>query len=123
MQHFLQQPDTAAHAYYTRLRQYLFQLLWLFRQASQPVAAEYGDCAQYTEALSRQVETLNNGFRDDVMAQLREQQIDGWQTSSLMNDINYAYRIGLSLLEVLPSACEYRAMLKGQEPVLKPDED
>ena len=87
------------------------------------MAAEYGDCAQYTEALSRQVETLNNGFRDDVMAQLREQQIDGWQTSSLMNDINYAYRIGLSLLEVLPSACEYRAMLKGQEPVLKPDED
>ena len=35
------------------------------------------------------------------MVKLRNHELNGWQTSSLLNDINYARRIGRGILEIL----------------------
>ena len=37
------------------------------------------------------------------MVKLRNKELNGWQASSLLNDINYARRIGLGVAEILQS--------------------
>jgi len=52
------------------------------------------------EKLRIHTETLET-FRGRVMVKLRNHELNGWQTSSLLNDINYARRIGRGILEIL----------------------
>ena len=42
-------------------------------------------------------------FLGRVMVKLRNKELNGWQASSLLNDINYARRIGLGVAEILQS--------------------
>ncbi|MDO5685962.1 MAG: Na/Pi symporter [Neisseria sp.] len=110
MQFYLQQPNTAVHTQYALLREYLFRLLYVFRRAEHSEQRQ-----QLAITLKHRLEALNNQFRNQVVEQLREQRIDGSQASSLMNDINYAYRIGESLLEVLPLVDLLREPTVGKE--------
>ncbi|STZ77449.1 Na/Pi cotransporter family protein [Bergeriella denitrificans] len=98
MQHYLAQPDSAAAKDYLRLRRHVFKTLRLFLQID---GMEQGDARrEKTAQLATHTETLET-FRGRVMVKLRNHELNGWQTSSLLNDINYARRIGRGVLEIL----------------------
>ncbi len=102
LQQYLQQPETPLQRPYLRLRRHLFKTLRLFRYtAEQPVRSTQWQSGM--EQLQQHIDSLEV-FRGLVMVQLRNGELDGWQTSSLMNDSNYARRIGLGLLEILQAA-------------------
>ncbi|UOO80731.1 Na/Pi symporter [Uruburuella testudinis] len=99
MQLYLQQPESSLYRDYLRLRRHLFKTLCLFRR----IAAMPAKSAEWMDELGKlehHIGTLET-FRGRVMVKLRSGEIDGWQTSSLMNDSNYARRIGLGVTEVL----------------------
>ncbi|KLT72050.1 sodium:phosphate symporter [Neisseria arctica] len=100
MRHYLQQPDHSLYPHYLDLRKRLFDILVLFRQtAAQPLYSE--DWYAGVARLEEYTVMLDTAFRSQVLLLLRDKQIDGWGSSSLMNDINYARRIGSGLLEIL----------------------
>ena len=91
--------DTAnptASRNYLRLRRHLFKTLRLFRRAA---AADSSEKARLLHDLAVHTTTLST-FRGRVMVKLRNGELNGWQTSSLLNDIAYAERIGQGLLEL-----------------------
>ena len=100
MQHYLQKPDSRAYPHYLRLRAHLFKTMCLFRRAA---AAPAGSEAwkEGSEALDRHVATLESSFRSRVFDKLRQDELGSWHTSSLMNDTNYAKRIGSGFQEIL----------------------
>ncbi len=99
MQQYLQQPDSPVYKDYMRLRTHLFKTLRLFRHLSNlpPQASERSECMAELEAHVATLETL----RGRILVKLRSGKISGWETSSLMNDINYARRIGQGITEIL----------------------
>ena len=103
MQHYLQKPDSRAYPHYLRLRAHLFKTMCLFRRAA---AAPAGSEAwkEGSEALDRHVATLESSFRSRVFDKLRQDELGSWHTSSLMNDTNYAKRIGSGFQEILRGA-------------------
>ena len=56
------------------------------------------------EQLQQGMQQFERMFTHEVLAGLREGKLSDRQTSSLMNDIAYARRIGHSLLEILAQA-------------------
>ncbi|QEY24960.1 Na/Pi cotransporter family protein [Neisseria animalis] len=101
MQQYLAQPDSAAARDYLRLRRHVFKTLNLFHRIYD---MEHGEARrEKTNQLSVHTETLET-FRGRVMVKLRNNELNGWQTSSLLNDINYARRIGRGVLEILEEA-------------------
>lgn len=83
---------------YLRLRRHVFKTLRLFRHIAMTEAGEERQALM--EKLSVHTETLET-FRGRVMVQLKANELNGWQTSSLLNDIGYARRIGRGVLDVL----------------------
>ncbi|SUA44638.1 Na/Pi-cotransporter II-related protein [Neisseria zoodegmatis] len=99
LQRYLQEPDSAAARDYIRLRKHLFKTLVLFRQITAlPVHSEKWQ--EQVALLSKHVDSLET-FRGRALVKLRNKQISGWETSSLMNDINYARRIGWGVQEII----------------------
>lgn len=99
MQLHLQKPDSPVFRDYMRLRRHLFKTLVLFRRISAQAAYSeewFGQAA----ALAKHIDTLES-FRARTLVKLRKKEIGGWETSSLMNDINYARRIGLGVQEII----------------------
>ncbi|MDO5667613.1 MAG: Na/Pi symporter [Alcaligenaceae bacterium] len=99
MQIYLQRADSAPHQEYVRLRQYLFKTLCL----AQYVLNSRNDSFEWQETmveLGHQTDKLDE-FRNRAMRKLRKNKLDGWQTSSLMNDSRYARDIAYGLMEIL----------------------
>lgn len=99
MQAYLQQPESPLYRDYLRLRRHIFKTLNLFRQVI-VISAQTPEWVEKIEELEKHIETIEM-FRGRVMVKLRNNEIDGWQTSSLMNDSNYARRIGYGAIEIL----------------------
>ncbi|MDO5639085.1 MAG: Na/Pi symporter [Neisseria sp.] len=102
MQIYLQQPDSPVYRDYLRLRRHIFKTLRLFRR----MAATPTHSVEWEERmvkLNKHIEGIEV-FRGRVMVKLRNSKINGWQTSSLMNDSNYARRIGYGVMEILHMA-------------------
>lgn len=99
MQQYLQQPDAPVFKDYLRLRKHLFKTLRLFREIS-ALPLPSVERAERMAQLAAHTEGLET-FRARVLVKLRSGKISGWQTSSLMNDINYARRIGQGIVEIL----------------------
>ncbi|MGF6147529.1 Na/Pi-cotransporter II-related protein [Kingella potus] len=100
MQQYLQDKNSPAAADYLRLRRHVFQTLLLFRRTDELPAG--GERSALLEKLYAHTDTLET-FRARVMVKLRNKELNGWQASSLLNDINYARRIGLGVAEILQS--------------------
>jgi len=100
LQQYLQSADEVQQ-YYARLREYVFGLLLQVAPLSQDGAASL--IAQPTQ-LQQGMQQFELSFGQEVLAGLREGKLSDRQTSSLMNDIAYARRIGHSLLEILAQA-------------------
>ncbi|MDO4906217.1 Na/Pi cotransporter family protein [Neisseria sp.] len=99
MQTYLQQPDSVVFKDYMRLRRHLFKTLVLFRR----IAASADHSAErpvQTDLLEKHIDSLES-FRARTLVRLRKKEIGGWETTSLMNDINYARRIGLGVSEIV----------------------
>lgn len=99
MQQFLATPGTDIYQEYMTIRQNVFDMLLYFNQVrelpkrSEEMEQAVAEFVQYTETLAPP--HLN------VLDSLREQKIDKMQASSLINDMNYRYRIGTALSEIL----------------------
>ena len=98
MKQYLSDAASPAGKDYLRLRSHVFKTLRLFRRIDALAAGE--ERAGLMEKLRIHTETLET-FRGRVMVKLRNHELNGWQTSSLLNDINYARRIGRGILEIL----------------------
>lgn len=99
MQMYLQRPDSAPHQEYVKLRQYLFKTLCL----AQYILNSRSHSIEWQEAIA-ELEIQNrkyDEFRNRAMRKLRMNKLDGWQTSSLMNDSRYARDIAHGLMEIL----------------------
>ena len=100
MQQYLTDAASPAAADYLRLRRHVFQTLRLFCRADDlPSGAER---AALLDKLRTHTDSLET-FLGRVMVKLRNKELNGWQASSLLNDINYARRIGLGVAEILQS--------------------
>lgn len=100
MQQNLQRPDDVTHPDYLRLRKHVFRTLRRFRQLALLPAEEESAWQNGMAALEEHIARLEV-FRGRIMVKLRNGELDGWQTSSLMNDSNYARRIGQGLTDLL----------------------
>lgn len=99
MQIYLQNHDAAPHHEYLKLRQYLFKVLCLAQHMIM-TKADTEAWPNMMNELQRQIQKLDE-FRARAMQKLRHNELDGWQTSSLMNDSRYARDIGNGLMEIL----------------------
>lgn len=99
MHQYLQNPELPAQRDYLRLRKHLFKTLCMFQHLVLLPAED----AQWQPGLAALEEHIGRleVFRGRVMVKLRNAELDGWQTSSLMNDSNYARRIGQGLMDIL----------------------
>ncbi|MDO4878484.1 MAG: Na/Pi symporter [Neisseria sp.] len=98
MQQYLLYGDSPVTRDYQRLRRHVFKTLRLFRRIA--ALPEGEERQEWLEKLAAHSETLGT-FRGRIMVKLRNNEINGWQTSSLLNDINYARRIGRGAAAIL----------------------
>lgn len=99
MQVHLQQGGSPVLRDYMRLRRHLFKTLVLYRTIT-ALPAYSEEWLEQVARLSKHIDSLEN-FRARTLVKLRKKEIGGWETSSLMNDINYARRIGLGVQEII----------------------
>ena len=103
MQHYLQASDHPLHEHYVSLRNHVFHTLWLFRHtAALPI--KQPEWRDGMALLVQQIDLLETGFRQRVLVRLRNNELDGWHSTSLINDINYTRRIDAGLYEILHTA-------------------
>lgn len=102
LQHYLQEPDSPVFYDYMSLREHLASLLAYFCQAEK-IAHNTPEWKTYLMNFAQQIDALE-AIRNRALVKLRNNELDSWQVSSLMNDINYARRIGIGLMEVLDTA-------------------
>ena len=100
MQRYLQLPQHPLHEHYVNLRNHVFHTLHLFRQTA-VLPVKQAQWQDNMALLAQQVDMLETGFRQRVLIKLRNNQLDGWHTTSLINDVNYARGIDTSLYDVL----------------------
>ena len=93
--------DSVAARDYQRLRRHVFKTLKLFRRIHELESGAEREAVM--AKLAAHIETLDT-FRGRVMVKLRNHELNGWQTSSILNDTNYARRIGHGALEMLMDA-------------------
>nr|UOP05096.1 hypothetical protein LVJ77_02055 [Conchiformibius kuhniae] len=104
LQRFLQDAQSPVHQDYLALRQHLTDTLCRFHAAAH-IPARSSEWQAHLDAFAAHTDTLD-GLRGQILAKLRRDEIDGLLASSLMNDLNYAHRIGTGLLEVLHNAAD-----------------
>ncbi|WP_036496300.1 MULTISPECIES: Na/Pi cotransporter family protein [unclassified Neisseria] len=100
MQQYLSDSASPANRDYLRLRRHVFKTLLLFRRTDGADTEEAR--AELAHQLDAHIETLET-LRGRAMVKLRNKELNGWQASSLLNDITYARRIGRALAEILAS--------------------
>lgn len=99
MQIYLQRPQSPAHHEYVTLRQYLFRILCLAERLfkSQSDSKEWHKMMDELKFHCQHLDV----FRARAIKKLRNNELDGWQTSSLMNDGRYARDIANGFVEIL----------------------
>ncbi|UVE18076.1 Na/Pi symporter [Pseudomonas sp. LS44] len=107
--HYLREEPSTVRQAYVELRGHLLALL---HQIDELVRAELGDEAwsAHLQRLDEQAAVFDARFREQLFTLVRQQRLDGLQTSSLMNDLGYVSRIFQSLRNVL-------LLGEGQEPL------
>lgn len=113
MQRYLQEPESPVYQDYMRLRRHLFRSLQLFRKMSELKGCSE-EWKEQSALLTKHIDSLET-FRARIMEKLRNNEISGWETSSLMNDTNYAGRIGWGIQEILQTMCLNPAEEKNTE--------
>lgn len=98
--HYLNQPPSPARSAYVELRRHLLALLHALYELAR---ADLDDEAWRArlQAIDDRAADFDAAFRARLFAMVRSQELDGLQTSSLMNDLGYASRIFQSLRNVL----------------------
>lgn len=100
LNNYLGQVDTAAYTFYIELRKYL---LGKIREIHKLGELDLPDDLWFSrlELLNTDSATFDINFRNKLFTSVRLHQLNGPQTSSLMNDIGYTSRIVQSLRNVL----------------------
>lgn len=100
LNNYLGQTDIAAYTFYIELRKYLLGKL---REIYKLGELDLPDGLWFSrlELLNNDSATFDNNFRNKLFTSVRLHQLNGPQTSSLMNDIGYTSRIVQSLRNVL----------------------
>ncbi|WP_051086843.1 Na/Pi cotransporter family protein [Psychrobacter lutiphocae] len=101
MQHFLSDSSTEIYQEYMALRNNVYEMLLYFNRVRQ-LPADSLESEQAIKNFTHYIETSAPPHLN-VIDRLREHTIDKMQASSLMNDLNYAHRIGTALSEILIS--------------------
>ena len=81
---------------YKRLREQCG--LTLLELGDWPASADAPERAQQLEASERRAQLFVDDFQREVQQQLRNRELDGWQATSLLNDLHYLQRIHRHLL-------------------------
>ncbi|MBT8767848.1 Na/Pi cotransporter family protein [Metapseudomonas boanensis] len=97
---YLDAEPSAARDAYVDLRRNLLALLHELRELARTELPEELWQSRLA-ALDEKAAHFDGGFRTRLFAAVRRQELDGFQTSSLMNDLGYASRIFQSLRNVL----------------------
>lgn len=104
--HYLRgEPSTVRDAY-VELRRHLLVLLHEVYELVRAQEVSDEAWSARLQLLDDQAATFDNGFREQLFAMVRQGQLDGLQTSSLMNDLGYVGRIFQGLRNVLQLAEE-----------------
>ena len=92
--------QSPAHSAYVELREQLLRVLQQVRElATSDLPGEQWQA--HLRELDQQAANFDSHYRQQLFAMVRSGQLDGLQTSSLMNDLGYASRIFQSLRNVL----------------------
>ncbi|CAD5106051.1 Na/Pi cotransporter family protein [Zestomonas carbonaria] len=98
--HYLNQEPSPARTAYVELRRHLLSLLHAMHELARSELSDEAWRAQL-QALDERAADFDAAFRVRLFAMVRTRELDGLQTSSLMNDLGYASRIFQSLRNVL----------------------
>jgi phosphate:Na+ symporter len=96
----LEAPDSALRRRYVELRRHLLLCLREVRELNRSALPD-ALWSERLQLLDEQAAGFDAGFRQRLFASVRAGELDGLQTSSLMNDLGYCSRIIQSLRNVL----------------------
>ena len=98
--HYLRNDRSHVHDHYLDLRRHV---LWVLRQVREVGRSELSDevWRSRMEWVDGQAAKFDADFRHRIFSEVRSQQLDNLQASSLMNDLGYSSRIIQSLRNVL----------------------
>lgn len=108
--HYLAAPPSTARDAYLELRAHLLATLHDVREVARTAQAGQ-PWREHLQALDEKAARFDGDFRLRLFALVRGGQLDGLQTSSLMNDLGYASRIIQSLRNAL--------MIGAEQPLLR----
>lgn len=100
LRRFLQEEGSLIQSHYVELRR---QLLWELRQLRDSAALVMPEEHWHNRLqwLDEQAAAYDQHFREHLFAEVREQRLNSYQASSLMNDLGYVSRIIQSLRNVV----------------------
>ena len=108
--HYLAAPPSTARDAYIELRMHLLGALYEVNELARSTLQD-GAWREHLQRLDEQAARFDGDFRLRLFAWVRAGQLDGLQTSSLMNDLGYASRIIQSLRNAL--------ILDAEQPLLR----
>ncbi|MDR2871210.1 MAG: Na/Pi symporter [Xanthomonadaceae bacterium] len=100
LDHYLRLDDSAARKFYVELRGYMLRALREIHELGRIEVPDDAWLARF-QLMDDDAEKFELSFREHLFMAIRNQQLDGLQMSSLMNDISFASRIIQSLHDVL----------------------
>lgn len=100
LSHYLKQPNSVVRDFYVELRTYILTNLREMYQLDNLIIPE-SQWSLKLEQIARASSTFEKNFHNRLFLAISQHQLDGSNTSSLMNDMNYASRIVESLLSIL----------------------
>ncbi len=98
---FLRDDRSYVHNHYLDLRRHLLWVLRQIREVSSMQAADDEVWASRLDWVDVQAAKFDAEFRQRIFTEVRNQQLDNQQASSLINDLGYSSRITQSLRNVL----------------------
>ena len=110
---YLRDARSYVHNHYLDLRRHL---LWVLRQVREVSRLDLPDdiWRNRLEWLDKQAAKFDTEFRQRIFSEVRKQQLDSMQASSLINDLGYSSRITQSLRNVLQlGLMEENQLLRG----------
>lgn len=108
MAHYLTNEDSPARDFYIQIRKHILLHLREIYQLGLKESEEPGKLpVTLINSLLIEVDTFDQNFRSRLFISVRKNQIDGFSTSSLMNDLTYSNHIIKSLYNILKLAVTY----------------
>ena len=93
---YIDHSQPALRGAYNRLREQC--ALTLLELRDWPASGDGYARARQLEASEARAQLFVDGFQRDIQQQLRSRELDGWQATSLLNDLHYLQRIHRHLL-------------------------